>query len=76
MDSFRLMQHNNHSPNRWGYDLFFWQLVNGEFIPAGATGTSYTDSSVYCSKTSTNNKNGIGCTFLAKSDPQYFKDLK
>ena len=61
-------------PNRWGWDVFTWQYLNGEFKAMGSVGTDY--SSDYCSETSTDRYNGIGCTTLAKTDPDYFKKLK
>ena len=65
----------NTPPNRWGYDLFTFQLVGNDFRPMGEAGTSYS-SQTYCSETSTDSLNGVACAALAKSDPNYFKSLK
>ncbi len=64
-------------PNAWGHDLFTFQIItkNGRLVPMGAPGTSYTFASTYCSKTSTSNLNGIGCTYKALTDEDYFKNL-
>lgn len=59
-------------PNRWGYDLFTFQIVNGNLIPAGAQGAKYTDKNTYCSLTSNNKMNGIGCAAYA-NNLDYFK---
>lgn len=44
-------------------------------MPMGAVGTAYTDDKTYCSTTSSNNLNGIGCTYKALTEPDYFKKL-
>ncbi len=64
-------------PNRWGYDLFTFQLTDsGKLLPVGAEGTSYTDMSKYCSLTNTSNQNGVGCTYKALTDKDYWKNLQ
>jgi len=64
----------NKKPNRWGHDLFTFQVMdNGKLLPMGAEGTAYDES--YCSKSSTNDRNGIGCTYRALTDKDYFKNL-
>lgn len=66
----------NKNPNRWGYDLFTFELTNsGKLLPMGAEGTHYTDMSKYCSKTHTGNSNGIACTYKALTDKNYWKNL-
>ena len=63
-------------PNAWGHDLFTFEIDdNGKLIPMGAEGTYFSDENVYCSKTSSAAENGIGCTYKALSDPNYFKNL-
>lgn len=63
-------------PNRWGHDLFTFQITaNGKFLPAGAVGTSFTSKNLYCSETSTSTTNGIGCTYSALTDKDYWKNL-
>ena len=64
----------NNKPNRWGYDLFTFQLKDGELKTMGAIGTDYTDMNTYCSKDSSSAFNGITCAQKAKENPQeYFK---
>ena len=64
-------------PNRLGQDLFMFQLdYNGALLPMGAEGTQYYDENdAYCSKTSTSQYNGAGCTYKALSDPSFWKSL-
>jgi len=61
-------------PNRWGYDLFTFQLINGELVPMGSQNTRYKNET-YCSITSNDKVNGIACTAKALTDPDYFKKL-
>lgn len=64
------------APNIWGQDLFTFELTKtGKLMPMGAIGTAYTDDKTYCSKTSSNKFNGIGCTYKALTEPDYFKKL-
>ena len=67
----------NRRPNRLGQDLFMFQIDDNEkLIPVGAKGTTYYSSNdAYCSKTSTSNMNGAGCTYKALSDPTFWKSL-
>ncbi|MBQ8458561.1 type II secretion system protein, partial [bacterium] len=60
-------------PNRWGYDLFTFEFVDGELRAMGDNGTSYTNLNTYCYKNSTNSVNGIACAHLAKTNSDYFK---
>lgn len=63
------------SPNAWGQDLFTFQLTNtGKLLPAGAEGAKYTDTK-YCSISSNNDMKGLGCTYKALTEPDYFKNL-
>lgn len=62
-------------PNRWGHDLFTFQIMDsGKLLPMGAEGTKY-NSTDYCSATSSNRTNGIGCTYRALTEKDYFKNL-
>lgn len=61
-------------PNRWGYDLFTFQFIDGELRTMGSMGTTYTGE-IYCSKNSTNDLNGIACANKAKENSDYFKIL-
>lgn len=66
----------NKKPNRWGYDLFTFQLLNtGKLLPMGAEGTAY-DADRYCSVTSTSTLNGVGCAYKALTDDSYWKNLR
>lgn len=66
----------NNKPNRWGYDLFTFQLKDGELKTMGAKGTDYPDVDSYCNKSDGNNRNGIACAQKAKENPlEYFKDV-
>ena len=61
-------------PNAWGHDVFTFQLMdNGKLLPMGQKGTDFYNKE--CSETSTGNINGIGCTYKALTDPNYFKNL-
>ncbi len=61
-------------PNKWGHDLFTFQLMsNGKLLPMGASGTRFGDE--YCSRVSTDKNNGIGCTYRALTDKDYWKNL-
>ena len=63
-------------PNAWGHDLFTFQITeDGKFLPMGAAGTLYVDKSKYCSPTSSDGENGIGCAYAAMTDPNYWKNL-
>ena len=62
----------NKKPNRLGHDLFMFQINNnGKLLPMGLEGTDY----LTCSKDSTSDLNGAGCTAKAVSDKDYFKNL-
>jgi len=65
----------NSPPNRWGYDLFTFQFVDGELVTMGDKKSDYTDMSKYCSATSTDSLNGIACAQKAKENSDYFKEL-
>lgn len=64
----------NKLPNKWGEDLFTFQLMNdGKLLPMGAEGTDYRNQNVYCSKTSSNVFNGIACANRAIYDSSFWK---
>lgn len=65
----------SNKPNKWGYDLFTFQFIDGELKTMGAQGTTYTDMSRYCNLETTNGMNGIACAQNAKEDSEYFKKL-
>lgn len=68
-------------PNALGHDVFTFALkesekVGGyELVPSGATGAGYTLKTKYCSQTSTDPMNGMGCTYYAIKDETYFDKL-
>ncbi len=63
-------------PNAWGHDLFTFEIIkNGKLLPMGAEGTRYKDENIYCSYTSNDRLNGIGCTHKALNDKNYWKNL-
>ena len=63
-------------PNKWGHDLFTFQLMNdGRILPMGADGTEYEDENTYCSINSSHVYNGIGCTYRALTEKDYFNNL-
>ena len=66
----------NKNPNRWGYDLFTFQLMdNGQILPVGAPNTYNSNKDEYCSPTSTNVYNGMACTYYAINEKNYFTNL-
>lgn len=65
----------SNKPNKWGYDLFTFQFIDGELKTMGAQGTTYTDMSKYCNLETTNEMNGVACAQKAKEDSEYFKKL-
>lgn len=64
-------------PNKLGHDLFMFQInEEGKLLPMGLKGTDYySETDEYCSKSSSNNMNGAGCTYKALSEKDYFKHL-
>lgn len=66
-------------PNKWGQDLFTFQMVNGKLVPMGGDGTVYYGQELtpelYCNTTITNARNGLTCAAKALSDANYFKNL-
>ena len=64
------------SPNKYGHDLFTFQLMNdGRLLPMGAEGTDFTNDVTYCSYSSGHDFNGISCAVKAIYDINYFKNL-
>ena len=62
-------------PNRWGYDLFTFQFIDGELRAMGDPKTKFAQADVYCDLNKSNAYNGITCAQKAKDNPDYFKDL-
>lgn len=66
----------NKNPNRWGYDLFTFQITDsGKLLPMGAEGTELS-ADEYCSAINTSKTNGAGCTYKALTNKSYWKNLK
>lgn len=65
----------NKRPNRWGHDIFMFQLnSNGKFLPMGVEGSQW-PAETFCTASSTSTYNGYGCTAKALNEPDYFKNL-
>ena len=60
-------------PNRFGYDVFTFQLVDENLKTMGDRNTMYTDMDKYCSLNSNDKYNGIACVQKARSESDYFK---
>lgn len=62
-------------PNRWGQDLFTFQLTNdGKLMPMGKPGTHYLPES-FCSSSSSHTYNGVGCTYWALTDKSFWDNM-
>lgn len=62
-------------PNVAGYDLFSFQLIDGELKTMGDKATIYNDIDKYCNPKVSSKLNGIACAQKAKEDSDYFKKL-
>ncbi len=62
-------------PNVAGYDLFTFQLVDGELKTMGDKSTAYNELDKYCNPNVSNNMNGVACAQKAKENPDYFKEI-
>ena len=74
----------NKLPNKWGWDVFTFQVLDGELVPAGAPGTGYepehpnlwgNNPRSYCDPNSNAQSNGATCAYYALNDDEYFKTL-
>lgn len=65
----------NNPPNKWGYDLFTFQFIDGELITMGDARSNYPDTNKYCNRKGSGAMNGVSCAQLAKQNPDYFKTL-
>lgn len=68
----------NNRPNKWGWDLFTFEIVKGDVLPVGAPGTTATWSenpAQYCDANSNSSLNGMTCAYYASTDQDYFKKL-
>ncbi len=65
----------DNKPNRSGFDLFgFYVDKKGRLLPFGDLNSPYPENR-YCTGTSTDKNNGLGCTRKALIDPKYFTKL-
>lgn len=63
----------NKRPNKWGHDLFTFQVTNnGKLLPMGAKGSDYAPEE-YCSDLNNTIYNGIACTYRALTEKDYLK---
>lgn len=69
----------NKGPNIWGHDLFSFEVNNDRVIPIGSPQSTLTPGSNWngfeCSLTSSERNNGMGCTYRALTEKDYFKNL-
>jgi prepilin-type N-terminal cleavage/methylation domain-containing protein len=68
----------NKLPNRWGWDVFTFELTKNGILPLGAPETTElysSNPSAYCDNTSSNSENGATCSYFAATDMDYFKTL-
>ena len=65
----------NNPPNRWGYDLFTFEFMEGELRTMGDAGTNFSNQNTYCNPASSHSYNGIACASKAKTNTTYFKDV-
>lgn len=70
----------NKKPNAWGHDLFSFMIDNDKVIPIGSNTIipdewTTTWASFDCNIGSTARNNGIGCTYRALTENDYFKNL-
>lgn len=67
-------------PNRLGYDVFVFEIVDGKLKHEGDPVTSWplASNGFYCSPTSTSKSDlqGVNCAYKLATDKQYFKKLK
>lgn len=62
-------------PNKLGYDVFTFCVLNEELVPMGAAGTRYSDMDKYCNPNVSNQYNGFACAQKAMSDDTYFDKI-
>lgn len=65
----------NKKPNAWGHDLFSFQIKAGKLYPMGHPKTTTNWGSLPCDPKSSARHNGIGCSYKAFQDKDYFKNL-
>ena len=68
-------------PNRYGWDLFTFEVKDGEVIPVGSENTTFNqwrnNPAYFCSSSSTIMREfaGITCSYFASSEDDYFSKL-
>lgn len=65
----------NGNPNRLGYDVFTFVILNEELVPMGAIGTQFTDMKHYCNPKGNGQYNGIACAYQAMNENDYFDKI-
>lgn len=67
----------NKNPNKWGHDMFTFQLTKGKLIPMGAHDSFYPFDKYpnYCNSKRGEIRNGLSCTIRAITERDYFKNL-
>ncbi len=65
----------NGKPNRLGYDIFIFCMLNEELVPMGARGTEYIDMNKYCNPKGSGQFNGIACAYQAMNESDYFDKI-
>ena len=65
----------NTPPNRWGYDLFTFEFLDGELRTMGDKQTKYNNPDQYCNPNTSSTLNGITCANKAKTETDYFKRI-
>ncbi len=70
----------NDKPNKMGYDVFVFQLINKNFVALGEPDTLYpiTSHKFYCNPESISKDEllGVNCAYYAVKDSKYFLNLK
>lgn len=63
-------------PNRFGHDFFMFEInqKTGKVLPMGVEDSTFSEDE-YCSASSDDSKNGLGCTAKALNDKDYFNKL-
>lgn len=68
----------NKLPNKWGWDLFTFELTDNGIMPLGAPGTTAVYSNNpenFCARNGSGTENGATCSYFAATDEDYFKKL-
>lgn len=66
----------NTPPNRWGIDLFTFQIIDGKIITMGDKDTEYyAQKDEYCNFKGSGALNGATCAQKAKENTDYFKEV-